>query len=52
MSNAVDVPRTVKDTHESGEVVTGTGDALPAGIESKRLGGGVADGPAAKGHPR
>jgi hypothetical protein len=46
------MPRTVKDTGETGEVITGTGDQLPASIESKRLGMGEAGGPAAKGHPR
>lgn len=46
------MPRTVKDTGETGEVITGTGDQLPASVESKRLGTGEADGPAAKGHPR
>lgn len=46
------MPRTVKDTGETGEVITGTGDQLPAGVESKRLGQGEAGGPAAKGNLR
>ena len=51
-ANAVDMPRTVKDTGETGEVITGTGDQLPASVESKRLGMGEAGGPAAKGNLR
>ena len=52
VDNAADMPRTTKDTGATGEVITGTGDQMPADVESKRLGMGVAGGPAAKGHPR
>lgn len=49
--NPIDIARTNKDIGATGEVVTGTGDQLPAGIESKRLHYG-ANQPAAKGHDR
>ncbi|KAF7713262.1 Uncharacterized protein PECH_004540 [Penicillium ucsense] len=34
--NATDLPRSTRDVGQTGEVVTGTGDSLPATIESKR----------------
>lgn len=34
--NAIDIARTSNDKGASGEVITGTGDQLPANIESKR----------------
>ncbi|KAJ9245730.1 hypothetical protein DTO169E5_449 [Paecilomyces variotii] len=49
--NPRDMPRSTRDMHASGEVTTGTGDALPAEIESKRLHYGGRD-PGAKGDPR
>ncbi|KAL0256353.1 hypothetical protein SLS55_008747 [Diplodia seriata] len=36
-SGAFDAARSTTDTGMTGEVTTGTGDALPASIESKRL---------------
>lgn len=35
--NATDIPRTNRDTFVTGEVISGTGDQMPATIESKRL---------------
>lgn len=49
--NPIDISRRNKDIGATGEVVTGTGDQLPAAIESKRLHFGAND-PAAKGHDR
>lgn len=49
--NATDIPRKNKDIGSTGEVVTGTGDQLPAEVESKRLHYG-ANNPASKGHER
>ena len=46
------MPRSNKDTGATGEVITGIGDQMPAGIESKHFDMGGAGGPAAKGHPR
>lgn len=34
--NATDLPRSTRDVGQTGEVLTGTGDTLPASIESKR----------------
>jgi hypothetical protein len=34
--NAIDVPRSTRDVGQTGEVLSGTGDSLPASIESKR----------------
>lgn len=34
--NATDLPRSTRDVGETGEVVTGTGNSIPASIESKR----------------
>jgi hypothetical protein len=50
--NVADMPRAPKDTGVTGEVISGTGDQMPPGVESKRLGMQDAGGPAAKGHPR
>ena len=50
--NIADMPRSTKDTGVTGEVITATGEQMPAGVESKRLGMDPAGGPAAKGHPR
>ncbi|GAB7348521.1 hypothetical protein MBLNU459_g6919t1 [Dothideomycetes sp. NU459] len=50
-SNATDMPRRTQDIGASGEVVTGTGDQLPAQVESKRLHFGANDAQA-KGHDR
>lgn len=49
--NPIDIARGNKDMGATGEVVSGTGDQMPAGIESKRLHYG-ANQPAAKGHQR
>jgi hypothetical protein len=49
--NASDMPRRNIDMHASGEVITGTGDQLPAQVESKRLHFGPNE-PLAKGHDR
>jgi hypothetical protein len=51
VDNATDIPRRNKDISASGEVITGTGDQLPAQIESKRLHFGPNE-PLAKGHDR
>jgi len=50
-SNATDISRGVRDLGATGEVETGTGDQLPASVESKRLHFG-ANNPLAKGHDR
>ncbi|OQE22498.1 hypothetical protein PENSTE_c010G01388 [Penicillium steckii] len=34
--NATDMPRSTRDVGQSGEVLTGAGDSMPASIESKR----------------
>ncbi|KAJ5156444.1 hypothetical protein N7492_009247 [Penicillium capsulatum] len=34
--NATDLPRSTRDVGQTGEVVTGTGNSIPASIESKR----------------
>lgn len=49
--NATDIPRRNQDVGATGEVITGTGDQLPAVVESKRLHVGAGD-PRAKGHDR
>jgi len=36
--NAIDIPRSTQDRGQTGEVITGTGDSLPADIESKYMG--------------
>lgn len=51
VDNATDQPRGTKDIGATGEVLTGTGDQLPAQVESKRLHFG-ANNPLAKGHDR
>lgn len=48
--NAFDIPRGVNDTGVTGEVITGTGDAITSNIEKKNL--DDAGGPYAKGHDR
>ncbi|PNS18962.1 hypothetical protein CAC42_6057 [Sphaceloma murrayae] len=50
-TNRTDMPRANKDMGATGEVMTGTGDELPAQIESKRLHFGAND-PLSKGHDR
>lgn len=35
--NATDLPRSTRDVGQTGEVLSGTGDSLPASIESKRM---------------
>lgn len=52
VDNAVDMPRQTRDSGETGEVITGTGDQMPVDVERKRFGLDDAGGPAAKGHPR
>lgn len=49
--NATDIPRRNKDIGATGEVITSTGDQLPAQVESKRLHFGANE-PLAKGHDR
>lgn len=49
--NAADMPRQFKDMGATGEIITGTGDQLPAQVESKNLHFGAND-PLAKGHDR
>lgn len=49
--NGSDIPRQHQDIGATGEVITGTGDALPAEVESKRLHFG-ANNPSSKGHDR
>ncbi|KAJ5090899.1 hypothetical protein N7532_009583 [Penicillium argentinense] len=34
--NATDLPRSTRDVGQSGEVISGTGNTIPASIESKR----------------
>lgn len=34
--NATDLPRSTRDVGQTGEVMSGTGDSIPASIESKR----------------
>ncbi|CAL5873581.1 uncharacterized protein PFLUO_LOCUS7862 [Penicillium psychrofluorescens] len=34
--NTTDMPRSTRDAGTTGEVITGTGDSLPADVESKR----------------
>ncbi|CAD0097546.1 unnamed protein product [Aureobasidium mustum] len=50
-TNATDMPKASKDIGATGEVVTGTGDQLPAQVESKNLHFG-ANNPLDKGHDR
>lgn len=53
-TNAGDIPRTTKDVANA-EILTGTGDALPPQVDSKRLHsvpGGVTHDPNAKGSTR
>lgn len=38
VDNATDIPRSTHDRGETGEVMTGTGNSLPGGIESKYMG--------------
>ncbi|MCJ1358915.1 MAG: hypothetical protein MMC33_008915 [Icmadophila ericetorum] len=49
--NTTDIARANKDSSTHGKVLTGTGDQLPAQVESKRLHFG-ANNPLAKGHDR
>ncbi|MCJ1236703.1 hypothetical protein MMC14_004685 [Varicellaria rhodocarpa] len=49
--NATDISRTTRDSATGGEILTGTGDQLPAQVESKRLHFGAND-PLSKGHDR
>lgn len=49
--NATDIPRSTRDIGQTGEVMTGTGDTLPAEVESKNLSFAVND-PGGKGHDR
>lgn len=49
--DGADVPRSHRDAGATGEVITGTGDQLPAAVESKRL-HFDANQPQAKGHDR
>lgn len=50
--NPIDIPRSYRDTGMTGEVMTGTGDQLPATtVEHKNLAGG-GDEAVAKGHSR
>lgn len=50
--NPIDIPRSYRDTGMTGEVITGTGDQLPATtVEHKNLAGGGNE-PLAKGHSR
>lgn len=46
--NATDMPRSTRDVGQSGEVLTGAGDTLPAAVESKRayMGNNVPGAPA------
>ena len=46
------MPRTVRDTGATGEVISGTGDQMPADVEAKRFGLEEGGGPAAKGDAR
>ncbi|OCL06020.1 hypothetical protein AOQ84DRAFT_86378 [Glonium stellatum] len=49
--NATDIPRSVRDRGQTGEVMTGIGDQLPANVEKKRLDDADLD-PRAHGHDR
>ncbi|EED16535.1 conserved hypothetical protein [Talaromyces stipitatus ATCC 10500] len=49
--NATDMPRSTRDVGQTGEVMTGTGDSLPAEIETKNLSIQTND-PGAKGQTR
>ncbi|KAI9804261.1 MAG: hypothetical protein M1833_007068 [Piccolia ochrophora] len=49
--NATDISRRTKDVGSTGEVLTGTGDQLPAEVESKNLHFGANDS-LSKGHDR
>ncbi|CAD6571185.1 MAG: hypothetical protein ASARMPREDX12_006497 [Alectoria sarmentosa] len=49
--NAQDVSRTIRDTAPNPETITGTGDALPSSVGSKRLDNGVSQ-DQSKGHQR
>ena len=49
--NATDMPRSTRDVGMTGEVMSGAGDSMPAGIEAKRTQIG-ADHPGAKGDMR
>ncbi|KAI9699007.1 MAG: hypothetical protein M1836_003196 [Candelina mexicana] len=49
--NATDMPRSTADMGSTGEVISGTGDQMPAQAESKRMHYG-ANNPLAKGHDR
>ena len=54
-TNPADMPRQFGDAGMTGDVVSGTGNPLPASVESKRahnLGHGDPSSGAAKGHPR
>ncbi|KAK5120977.1 hypothetical protein LTR85_005761 [Meristemomyces frigidus] len=51
VDNATDMPRQFKDIGATSEVITGTGDQMPAQVESKNLHFG-ANNPLAKGHDR
>jgi hypothetical protein len=51
VGNSVDMPRQHKDMGATGEVITATGDQLPAEVESKRLHFGANE-PLSKGHDR
>ena len=46
------MPRTVNDTGDTGEVITGIGDQMPPDVERKRFGLEESGGPAAKGNIR
>jgi hypothetical protein len=39
VDNATDLPRSTRDMGETGEVITGTGNSMPAGVESKHVSG-------------
>lgn len=49
--NAFDIPRSVNDRGQTGEILTGTGDQLSSNIEKKNLDDANFD-PKAKGHER
>jgi len=49
--NPTDIPRSMRDMGATGEVETGTGDQMPANVESKRLHFGANDSQS-KGHDR
>lgn len=51
VDNPTDMPRRNQDLGATGEVITGTGDQMPASIESKRMHFGANE-PLAKGHDR